>query len=159
MITRRTNENNEIRLSLHFPPSSDLFPPQRQASPLSCVNSARTCERPVRPLLKGSLPSTCLTQRRAYFRVLRVLDFFLFSEGKCLFRSFSILISSFRVLALADSSLLQGHQRHRCTSASVAVSWLCQTGCAVVGVVHTLDRMSRCDFTGSHSRLGFFPLC
>lgn len=56
------------------------------------------------------LPSTCLTQRRAYFRVLRELDLlplFLLSAGRWRLSSFRVLRSSFWVLALADTSLLQ----------------------------------------------------
>ena len=58
------------------------------------------------------LPSTCFTQRSAYLRVFTVEDLFLclLSAGRWSFSSFSILITSFWVLALADSWLLQGAQ-------------------------------------------------
>lgn len=59
---------------------------------------------------KQVLPFTCLTHRSAYLSVLMVLDLplFLFSDGKCIFRSFRVLKTSFCVFALADCSLLQG---------------------------------------------------
>lgn len=58
---------------------------------------------------RGS-PFTCLTHRSAYLSVLMVLDLtlLLFSDGKCIFSSFSVFKSSFCVFALADCSLLQG---------------------------------------------------
>lgn len=64
--------------------------------------------------LNVNLPSTCLTQRRAYLRVFNVLDLLLclFSAGRWSFSSFRILIISFWVLALADSWLLQVAQSH-----------------------------------------------
>ena len=69
---------------------------------------------------RSLLPLTCLMHRSAYFSVLSVLDFplLLFSDGRCIFRSFSVLNSSFCVLALADCSLLQGSHgtRHTCIS-------------------------------------------
>lgn len=54
-------------------------------------------------------PSTCFTQRSAYFRVFSVVDLLLclLSAGRWSFSSFRVLITSFCVLALADSSLLQ----------------------------------------------------
>lgn len=56
----------------------------------------------------GLLPSTCLTHRRAYFRVFNVVDLLLclFSGGRWRLSSFRVLITSFWVLALADSWLL-----------------------------------------------------
>lgn len=59
--------------------------------------------------MRQVLPFTCLIQRSAYLSVLTVLDLplLLFSDGKCIFSSLSVLKSSFCVLALADCSLLQ----------------------------------------------------
>lgn len=61
----------------------------------------------------ATLPSTCLTQRRAYLSVFNVVDLLLclFSGGRWSLSSFRVLITSFWVLALADSWLLQWHNR------------------------------------------------
>lgn len=60
-----------------------------------------------------TLPSTCLTQRRAYLSVFNVVDLFScrFSGGRWSLSSFRVLITSFWALALADSWLLQWHDR------------------------------------------------
>lgn len=64
------------------------------------------------------LPSTCLTQRRAYFSVFNVeaLLLCLFSAGRWSFSSFRVFSTSFWVLALADSWLLyiaKWHERSK----------------------------------------------